>query len=340
MSNLVQKGAWSGFPPPSDLSPNNPAVVEDALTLDVSQQTVPANDTVSTISAKSNLLCDKSISTLVNTESEENNDPGFNDNETNLSMDVFVDSDAEVEREQTLQLDKVGQETNNVKWQCANCSKVFSQFKSFNKHKCEDLKSKIPCVSCSKLVSRKFMPTHVKMHSSVKHSCPHCKRTFVNQEKLSNHMSIHQVKVHICKDCGTVFDKNSLLVKHMESSHVNQNAVKLRPEHKCQFCIVQFVNLALLRKHLKYDHGEMASFRCTECPKVYFSSRGLRNHRKEHSGGLASESNVNNNTIKENSVVIQPADHSYLFEIQDGITNEDLTSLTVTMGEEIEGSVE
>ena len=347
MSNLVQKGSWSGFPPPSELSPNDPAVVEDTMTLEVNQQTVPANanhpdGTVPTISAESNPLCDKSISKLVNTDSDVNvnnenlslvDDQGFNDKETNLSNDIYDEKDAEVHKEQTLQIDKVGQQTNSVKWQCANCSKVFSQFKSFNKHKCEDLKNKIPCVSCSKLVSRKFMPIHVKMHSTVKHSCPHCKRSFVSQDKLSKHVSIHQVKVHTCKDCGTVFKKNSLLVKHMEDSHVNQNEVKLRPEHKCQFCIVEFVNLALLRKHLKHDHGEMASFRCKECPKVYFSSRGLRNHRKEHTEGLASVSNVDNN---DNSVVVQPADHSYMFEIQEDITSEDLTSLTVTMGDDID----
>ena len=125
-----------------------------------------------------------------------------------------------------------------MKWKCANCSKLFSQFKSFNKHRCQNVKTKIPCPSCNKLISQKFMPIHVKMHSMLKLNCSKCSRSFVSQEKLNKHMSIHEVRIHTCLVCGEVCKTNSLLIKHVNEAHENEsgNSIEVKPQIKCRFC--------------------------------------------------------------------------------------------------------
>ena len=47
-----------------------------------------------------------------------------------------------VTNEKSVSVSPEHQITNKVKWKCANCSKLFSQFKSFNKHKCENVKQR------------------------------------------------------------------------------------------------------------------------------------------------------------------------------------------------------
>ena len=138
------------------------------------------------------------------------------------------------------------QMSNKVKWKCTNCSKVFTQFKSFNKHKCENMKTKIPCASCNKLISKKFMPMHVKMHSKLKSNCPKCSRSFVSQENLNKHMSIHEIRVHSCSICGEVFKTNSLMVKHIHEGHEQENekSIEVKPQIKCRFCEIHLENLA------------------------------------------------------------------------------------------------
>ena len=58
--------------------------------------------------------------------------------------------------------------------------------------------------------------------------------------------------------------------------------VELKTENKCKHCDAVFHNLAILKKHLKKNHGEMATFKCDICPKMYFSARGLRSHQEIH----------------------------------------------------------
>ena len=268
-----------------------------------------------------------------------------------------------VSNEKSVSVSPEHQITNKVKWKCANCSKLFSQFKSFNKHKCDNMKTKTPCASCNKLISHKFMPIHIKMHSKLKLNCPKCSRSFVSQEKLNKHMSIHEVRIHSCSICGKVFKTNSLMVKHMNQTHDEKsgNSSEVISQIKCRFCEIELENLANLRKHMTQSHEDIAPFICSKCPKVYFSSRGLRKHMQEHKGehyvsyenpSIESDNHniaaIENNSIAEsqnhsiaesqnpsnsnnNSVIFQDGDQSYVVEVQENISQEEIRLVTLNI---------
>ena len=220
-----------------------------------------------------------------------------------------------------------------VKWHCEICNKLFSYSTSLNNHKCGGSKVKIPCVSCNKLISKKFMPIHTKSHSSSIINCSKCKRKFTSEEKLQQHMTIHNTKVKKCDVCGESFPSKSSLLKHVVNSHENVSTAHMKTQNKCKFCDKVFSNLALFRKHLKTAHMEMASFKCSLCPKGYFSSRGLRIHRETHVEVPASEVSLS----KENPPVVIPlAADDYVIDVAKDIGLEELLGSDVTFVESSE----
>jgi len=180
------------------------------------------------------------------------------------------------------------------------------------------------------------MPIHTKLHSSLIINCPKCKRKFTSEEKLQQHMTIHNTKVQRCDVCGESFPSKSSLLKHAENSHEKVSTAHLKTETKCKFCDEVFSNLALFRKHLKTAHMEMASFKCSSCPKGYFSSRGLRIHRETHKEVPASErSEVS--LSKENPPVVLPlAADNYVIDVAKDIGLEELIGSDVTFVESSE----
>ena len=218
-----------------------------------------------------------------------------------------------------------------VKWQCDKCYRIFSYATRFNNHKCDDSKMKIPCASCNKPVSKKFMPIHIKMHSNLRLDCSKCKRKFTSEEKLNQHMAIHKTKVLRCHVCGDGFPSKSILIKHVENSHQYASTADLKTENKCKFCDAVFSNLALFRNHLKTAHVEMASLKCGSCPKVYFSSRGLRNHRKKAHKDLPATEISEINLNEENPRVVLPFEtDNFVIDLAKDIDLEELAGSDVT----------
>ena len=221
------------------------------------------------------------------------------------------------------------QKSVGVKWQCNNCNKLFTQLKSFNKHKCDDSKTKIPCPSCNKLISKKFMPIHIKMHSKTKYQCQKCKRKFLTEGTLVQHMVIHELKVFKCNICGEDFNSNSILIKHIDSTHEEMRTVELKTENKCKHCDAVFHNLAILKKHLKKNHGEMATFKCDICPKMYFSARGLRSHQEIHKEVQTNETGEKDQREDDNNQC-HDNEENYIIEVAENINLNDLENSDIT----------
>ena len=140
----------------------------------------------------------------------------------------------------------------------------------------------------------------------MKLNCSKCKRKFTSEEKLKQHMAIHKTKVlkcHVCDDC---FTNKSVLIKHVENSHQYASIANLKTENKCKFCDALFSNLALFRNHLKTAHVEMATLKCSLCPKVYFSARGLRTNRNKVHKELPASGRSEANLSEDNPPVDLP----------------------------------
>ena len=254
--------------------------------------------------------------------------PNVSDNKEDAALSDNTKEKQNVNKESAISNHNQG--CAEVKWQCETCYKLFSYATRFNNHKCDDSKMKIPCVSCNKLISKKFMPIHIKMHSTLKFNCSKCKRKFISEEKLNEHVTIHNTKAQRCNVCGESFPSKSILMKHIENSHQDASTAYLKTENKCKFCDAVFSNLALFRKHLKTAHVKMATFKCGSCPKAYFSARGLRNHRETHKEVPASESSENN-ISKENPPVLLPFEaDNYVIDLAKNVNLEELVASNVT----------
>ena len=299
-------------------------------------QDVPSVEVVGTVSDMSSNVC----------ENKNDHIPSVDFAKEVSTNSVMGDNDGDITTNDALK---------KTLWQCNRCEKIYSQFKSFNKHVCHKTSLKIPCPSCNKQISKKFMKIHLKMHSALKFNCSICSRSFLSKEKLDKHIMVHTVKGKTCDICGEEFSSLSLLRKHIVKVHPEDNdknqeketnvEQEVTSDTQCRFCGNNFPNLAVMKKHMKESHPIEATIACHICPKVYFSKRGLRKHLKEH-GGISSievsseaqrdtvETNEakedtakKSNEAEENVVIFQDGNESYLIEIEDGISADDIRAL-------------
>lgn len=124
----------------------------------------------------------------------------------------------------------------------------------------KDLPKKMNCPVCNKVLTTKFLRTHMLSH---KGNLP-----------------------HKCLLCDKAYAQGTLLRKHMKNRHYeeflklgNKNPKK----HKigCDFCQEIFDNIYTLEEHL-WLHMEEKTFECTDCKIKFGMESNLREHFKSH----------------------------------------------------------
>ena len=174
------------------------------------------------------------------------------------------------------------------RYQCDLCKITYKQLKSLKNHICNKKIVKIPCPSCSKMISKSNLSHHIKTHSAIKHKCHKCKKIFRRKELLDKHILKHgRKKKTLCEQCGKVFARPNHLKAHM-ISHAKQQedgpseeVNALQKEIKCKICSNKFPSTSQLTVHLKKSHPEV-SVKCKVCNKTFFSKRGLAAHERTH----------------------------------------------------------
>ena len=185
-------------------------------------------------------------------------------------------------------------------FKCEKCEKSYKQLKSFNVHKCITKYQKVKCQFCSKEISQTNFSKHIKFHTQAKFPCNLCSKIFPNQTKLDKHLQRHEDLR--CKECEKSFSATFFLKRHMKI-HTRQNSdgaehsleletsqpqnnngkaggISNEAKH-CKYCKVQFRNIKELTKHMRAEHGDKSS-KCDICDKMFFSLKGLNDHRKLH----------------------------------------------------------
>ena len=205
------------------------------------------------------------------------------------------------------------------KYNRKKCKKTFVQLGSLKSHKCDgdaDNSSKIPCPSCSKLISRSNISHHLKVHSSGQFlKCKKCNLEFRNILEKKEHMLVHSK--HICNYCGKEFKRPSILKGHVAAAHRDEHCseqdavdeVQSKPkEYSCYYCKSLFPSISSLKTHLNKEHSR-AGKKCSECDHVFFSKRGLREHMRTHASVIEQQETLElQRYVKESSrdnVVIQ-----------------------------------
>ena len=215
---------------------------------------------------------------------------------------------------------------NKIKYKCNVCGKEYTYLKGLENHECFKKLVKIPCPSCSKLVSKTNLSHHIKIHSRIKFPCTTCKKAFKSKPNLEKHLLKHgQKKKTLCDECGKVFARPNHLKLHMKthSKEVRTEAKKPRKGVRCKMCNEECTSNSKLLAHFKKFHPE-ASTKCTVCSKPFFSKRGLDGHMKKHSNVPPDNTDHINAVAPESSSLVienldnlQPVIADGFFEMDD-----------------------
>ncbi|CAH0546341.1 unnamed protein product [Brassicogethes aeneus] len=172
------------------------------------------------------------------------------------------------------------------KLDCAFCGKHFHNEKAYRAHlKKYDLKIyklysapkqkvKVPCHICGKMVLKRSLVDHVKLHTNEKaYSCPVCEESF----KTQGHLRAHRISKHepkeMCEICGAQIKRNHIrrhLLKHGDIR-----------KYKCTTCDKSFKTVSALQQH-KLIHENFARHRCDICAKPFKRADNLRVHKRSH----------------------------------------------------------
>ncbi|XP_047488520.1 zinc finger protein 91-like [Penaeus chinensis] len=127
-------------------------------------------------------------------------------------------------------------------------------------HKVKDLPKKMNCPVCNKVLTTKFLRTHMLSH---KGDLPH--------------------KCHVC---GKAYAQGTLLRKHMKNRHYDEflklgNKNPKKPKIGCDFCHEIYDNIYALEEHL-WLHMEVKTLECSDCKIKFGMASNLREHYKSH----------------------------------------------------------
>ena len=200
---------------------------------------------------------------------------------------IVIDSETQEDRDEEAQVieDEDNGKTDETNYGCKKCGKKFKQLKSSKVHQCA-LPSKVPCPSCSKLISKSNLSHHMKTHfNGKKLQCKKCSISFTSAHEKQEHLKTKLHNCCPCNTCGKVFRRPSLLNEHMRihreenEANVAEESDKTKEENKyhCKFCLKKFGSVTSLQNHMTNKHPELGK-KCKHCSKIFFSKRGLTRH--------------------------------------------------------------
>ncbi|KAL1377052.1 hypothetical protein pipiens_004244 [Culex pipiens pipiens] len=143
--------------------------------------------------------------------------------------------------------------------------------------------SRFECTQCSKIFStRTNLNRHLLTHDGNKpYTCLLCHKGFTQSGSLKQHLLIHQnLRPYVCSVCGQGFTQQKSLTFHMRR-HTNEKPFI------CSFCGYAFRQKDGLKRHVAVKHNENKTrdFACDLCPKAFKTKHVLTVHRRKHCSG-------------------------------------------------------
>ncbi|KAM3957655.1 LOW QUALITY PROTEIN: uncharacterized protein ACR2FA_008364 [Aphomia sociella] len=170
---------------------------------------------------------------------------------------------------------------------CEICNEPFENLKEIVEH----------LIGKHNLVYDKTVDIPFQEYKLVDFRCLYCDEQFTYFGYLVNHVNVmHPQNSFICDDCGATFNKKRDMALHLRNYHrqggypcdqcaqnfetyyllrTHQNTVHYR---KCKKCNMKFVSLTLLQKHIRLEHPQDGTLKCSFCAKEFRSSQGLSQH--------------------------------------------------------------
>lgn len=166
---------------------------------------------------------------------------------------------------------------------CSLCNqKVFDCVEALNNHlhsvhKCFISDDRIGCVPCNRTFGRlKYLRKHIReLHDhATPYTCTTCGKSFNRKANLIEHELIHQGKyLASCDACGKSYRTPSALKLH-QRTHTGEKP------YKCDLCGEKaYAYNTDLKRHKRAVHGILGTaLPCTQCTKVFYEPKHLRNH--------------------------------------------------------------
>ena len=149
----------------------------------------------------------------------------------------------------------------------------------------EEVNGKFQCSICRKVFpKRRRCNIHIRSKHKIgaKLQCDICQKLFYFKHELDLHMVKHnQKKDAYCHLCGKGVRVAANLQRHMVAFHTNKAEKELARKFFCTVCGKGFFTSGALKEH-EMLHGDNYNFQCSECPKTFKQSAGLRTHFKRH----------------------------------------------------------
>ncbi|KAJ8928641.1 hypothetical protein NQ314_018734 [Rhamnusium bicolor] len=167
-------------------------------------------------------------------------------------------------------------------FKCDQCDRVCSTKKLLKKHLLiHTQERKFSCETCGKLFRHRYEVTaHKKSHNKPTFQCDICSKMFIHKSHLNVHRKKHLGEyTAFCKNCHIGFVSLTSFKIHRNTHHDNLQLV-------CDNCGAKLSTLSALKEHkLTHDpnYGKERSHICDICGKSYLTSRNLRSHMKIHS---------------------------------------------------------
>ena len=159
---------------------------------------------------------------------------------------------------------------------CEKCSKEFSNFKEFVKHRSSEKGNpEIPVVAKCSICKIPISSHHLKRHMRVVH------------EKPTKNPLKEPAEMHHCPDplCCQKFKRVENMQRHVKDFHSLTNQVKW----KCEQCEKSYTLERNLKLHTERVHAQFpffSTFNCNQCEKSFKVKGNLTRHKKEqHSDG-------------------------------------------------------
>ncbi|XP_013405634.1 zinc finger protein Gfi-1b [Lingula anatina] len=147
------------------------------------------------------------------------------------------------------ELGKLGAQTEDNKFVCRVCQKVFPLQRLLNRHlKCHSDIKRYLCTFCGKGFNDTFdLKRHTRTHTGVRpYKCSHCDKAFTQRCSLESHCrKVHGItfeygykerrgKMYVCEDCGHTTSDPEAYYEHLKENHPHSPAL-LKCYDKRQF---------------------------------------------------------------------------------------------------------
>ena len=169
---------------------------------------------------------------------------------------------------------------------CEKCSKEFTDFKEFVKHRRSERGSPethvmVKCSICKRSISSQNLKRHMRVvhakptknplkEPAEMHHCPHCSQQFNRVENMQRHIvDIHSLSKNEkwkCGQCEKSFFSERNLKLHTKRVHAH---FPFFSTFNCNQCEMSFKVKGNLTRHQKEQHSDIEMFSCPFCGKSF-----------------------------------------------------------------------